>query len=470
MKTIAIIGGGISGLAAAHHVKKYAKGQKEKIRVRVFEREDVLGGKIRTDSKEGFVIERGPDSVVSTKQQFIDMCEELGIAKDLIGQRPDGVGTSLFIKGKMNALPVGMAVAVPTKLTPMVTSSILSPLGKMRALIEVMVPRSGKPDESVESFIRRRFGHEVYNNLAEPLVSGVVAGNPNGTSIRHALPKLAEMEDQHRSLILAAYAKKKEPQASNGRPRFMSFKKGMGELIRALSASIGKENIALSTPIERITASKADPKRYVIRARNGKTITADAIISTIPAFVAADLLAEMDEGISATLKRIPYMSIATVSLAYDAKDVPSGVKGSGVIMPHREGMRMSAFTWSSLKWDGRAPSEKVLVRSYLNNSYSEGAPLPSDGELVAAARSELKSMTGIGAEPIFASAYRWTNGMPQYTLEHGRILDEIDRQLARHRGIFVTGAWRNGAGVPSCVCNAIAEAEKAVEYVAHIGD
>jgi oxygen-dependent protoporphyrinogen oxidase len=467
MRTVAVIGAGISGLAAAYHIKKLARERGAEISLIVFERGATAGGKIVTDKVNGFVIDAGPDSVVAERQKFEEFCGELGIGRDLIEPKAGSEGVSVLLDGKLERLPDGMRLMLPAKLAPLLSTGMISPLGKARAAMEVLVPKkSGDSDEDAASFVCRRFGREVYDRMAEPLLAGIHAGDPGHTSLRCAFPVLEEIERKHRSLILASRAK--ETAAHKKDVRFESFANGMAELTSALSAAVGLENIRLGKNVRRIARAETSMPKYLVEIDGDAPVLADAVVFATQAYEAGKIIEAFDKGVAALLGGIKYVPLITVSLAYRSAGVSDKMTGSGFLVPHREGRLLSAVTWSSSKWNRRAPEGYDLVRCYFNGAYSNDAFALDDDALISAAQVELKEAALITGKPLFGVVHRWDMGMPQYTVGHRERLDDLRRRLEGYSGIFMTGAWSNGVGIASCISNSEAVAQKVISYISGI--
>ncbi len=467
MRDIVVIGGGISGLSAAYYIRKLAAGSGTEVNVTLLEEGGRTGGKIRTDFDGGFLVEGGPDSVMASRGRFMELCEELGIWGRVIAPSAQNGGTFIFLDGALKKIPSGMTLMLPTSIGSLAVSDIISYKGKARSAMEVLVPRrTDDLDESVASFVRRRFGAEVYERMAEPIISGIHSGNPEITSTKCTFPLLRKMEAEHRSIIIGMLKSRKG--GKKGGAGFVSFDGGMACLVAALEAAVGKPAIRTNSRACRVSVDSGRDglgRGYHIGMDDGTSIHADAVVFATPAFVTSSLLEGIDRGLASLLAGIPYNTIATVSLAYREDSMPGGAQGAGFLVPRISGMRLAAATWSSSKWAGRAPEGHYLIRCYFSGAYQDGRVAMDNDALVRAAEEDLRTVMGVTARPVLAKVYIWRNGMPHYTLGHDERVASIAAAAAAHGGIFVIGAWKGGAGVPSCISGAYEESRLVVDYI-----
>ncbi len=470
-KEVVIIGGGISGLSSAYFIKKYLAAHcgHPTVNITILEQGHRIGGKISTEIAGDFMVEKGPDSVATSNEIFMELCKDLGIDKHLVAPELSASKASVLIGKQMRNLPDGLAMMLPNSIMSMVLSDLLTPVGKSRAALEVLLPRGSIADESVASFVKRRFGKEVYERLAEPLLSGIHAGNPEHTSIRCAFPYLAEFEDNFRSILLSGkkHSNRTAGTVSNShrRPPLMSLDGGMGDLPNALVKALGSVNILTHRGVNSVVPMGAHNGKHLINMFNGETMSADVVIMATPAYSSAKMISGSDERLAKILNSIQYRTVVTVSLAYKNSDIISYPKGSGVLVPKIEGMRLGAITWSSLKWSSRAPSRTLLARCYFNDAYYNDTVTMDDQAIIEMANDSLCTLIGIIGKPIMSRVHKWPMGMPQYTIGHSQRVDYIMSKLKGHKGIFVTGAWINGVGVPNCVSNASKAAADVVDYI-----
>ncbi|CAN5594397.1 protoporphyrinogen oxidase [soil metagenome] len=453
---VLVIGAGISGLAAAVELKSRG------VDVRVLEASDRAGGPIFTEYHDGFTIDAGPDSFLSTKPGGLWFADRLGIVDQIVSTRPDGGGTFIVHDSQMQPLPEGITMLVPTQFRQILESPLLDLKGKLRLLADYFIPaRSGDDDESVANFMRRRVGQQAFERLADPLLSGIFAGDAEKLSILSTFPRLREAERRHGGLIRAGLAARRSaansPQPAGRHTPFVSIQGGLGSLIRAAIQHIGSQQVIFNCPVETIDAIHGG---YRVTVRSGNSFEADGIVIATPAYAAAMLLAGLAPSASAQLATIPHVSSATVSMAFNESDISVVGGGRGFVVPRVEGFDLTAATWSSRKFAGRAPAGKVLLRGFVGRAGNEGPAFLPDDQLIEVVRRDLAAITGISAEPLFARIYRSHNGMPQYHVGHNKLVQEIETLVAWIDGLSLVGAAYRGVGIPDCVAYATGSAAR----------
>jgi oxygen-dependent protoporphyrinogen oxidase len=449
---IVVVGGGIAGLAAARRLERDALD----VQVTLVERDDVVGGKLRTERVNGFVVEAAPDSFLARKERGIGLVEELGLADELIARRPEHHRTFVRRGSDLLPLPEGLTGLIPTSLEALEQSALLSDEGKARFAAEPEIPPAlGDADESVAAFVSRRFGREAYDALVEPLMTGIYGGDGDKLSLQATFPQLRALELEHGSLLRGLSAP-----TPTDRPAFVSLRAGMGSLVDALADGFERTELVLGRAAAHVRRGGA----YEVGLAGGDRLEAEGIVLATPAYVTAALLANLDGELAATHAEIPYASSVVVTLAYSRADVVP-LDGYGYVIPRVEGTDVLACTWTSQKWDGRAPEGSVLVRVYAGRYGGRDLTDEADAELVALARDELL-FRGIPAEPTLARVQRWPRGMPQYVLGHPDRLERIDAALAEHPGLAVAGAAYRGVGIPDCIASGEAAAESVLRALA----
>ncbi len=444
---VVVIGGGITGLAAAR-----ALAGTPGVVVSLVEATDRLGGKILTERRDGFVLEAGPDSFLSQKPAALRLCEELGLGDRLVGTLEGGSGTFILREGRLEPLPEGITMLVPTKVRPLLGSRLLSTRAKLRLGLEWLIPpRPADGDESVATFVTRRFGREAFERMAQPLLSGIYAGDAEQLSLLATFPRLSETERRHGSLIRGMIAERRQaapPTRGRRLSPFVSLRGGLGEMVEALAASLARVDLHLGTRAE---ALERRGEAYLVHLADGARLEAEAVVLATPAYAAADLLEPLDPALADTLRSIPYVSTATISLAYRASDVGRIGAGRGFVIPRVENRELTAVTWASSKFPDRAPEGSVLLRGFVGRAGREGAVDLPDDLLLRLVRAELREILGLDAEPTLARVYRWRRALPQYTLGHLDRLAAIDRALERLPGVALAGAAYRGVGIPDCI-------------------
>lgn len=449
---VAVIGGGVSGLSAAYELKK------RKRSVVVLERTARPGGVIQTEHVDGFVIDAGPDALLVQKPAAVALCNELGLGDRLF---PTKLPRTAFIlrDGKLHPLPGASVLGFPTRIMPMLKSTLFSIHGKLRMGAEVFVPkRRGSEDESIAGFVGRRFGSEAVTYIAEPLLAGIHAGDVDRLSMRALFPRLVEAEAKTGSVI-RTLRRIRGPVNSEG--MFRSFPNGLAELVDGLTRAVPKDSIRLSSNVTAIEAGDG----FTIRIEGKPPIHAAAVMVALPAFAAADLLRPLDADLAAMCETIRYFSTATVAFAFPREAVRHSLRGTGFVVPRAEGISITAAAWISSKWPQRAPDSHVLLRAFLGGARDPDVLSKTDQELTTAALRDMSKILGIRGEPILTRLYRWHRSSPQQEVGHGQLMQRIDSALARHPGLFISAAGFRGVGIPDCIADARATAATAAGYV-----
>ena len=465
-----IIGGGITGLAAAYYAQQRAGVEKLPLSYTLIEGGPRLGGKVVSERGDGFVIEGGPDSFLTQKPWALALCHDLGLAERLIGTNDAQRQVYILRHGRLCPLPQGMRLIVPTKLGPFLRSPLLSPWGKLRAGLDWFIPpRAGEQDESIAAFVGRRMGREMVETLAGPIMAGIHVGDPARLSIQSTFPRYPELEKAHGSLIKGTLAQMKKAAAQpGGRPKlpmFMSLKGGLSELIEALVKRL-RGNLLTGQTVTALRVAATGAKPYRLRLSNGDLQRADAVILATPAYVSAELLQPLQPQLAAKLNQLRYLSSATISLAYRRQDVAHPLDGFGFIVPKMEPCPLLACTWVSTKFDHRAPADQVLLRAFVGGAGQEELIDLSDGALLALVREALAPILGLRAEPTRQRLYRWRRANPQYDVGHLARIAEIEALAAESLpGLYLSGSAFRGVGLPDCIRQGREAAEAALSYL-----
>jgi oxygen-dependent protoporphyrinogen oxidase len=448
MKRIAIIGGGIAGLSAAFYLEK-ARRSGADLQWALFEKSDRLGGVIQTERRDGFVIEAGPDSFLSIKPDASRLCQELGIGDQLISSNDASRKTYILIKSQLVPIPQGLEFMVPTRIWPMATTPLFSLSTKLRMAAELFsAARKDAGDESVGDFVRRHFGQEMVDRVAEPLLAGVYGGNAERLSIRAVLPRFAEMEREHGSLVRATLrAKALAKPGAKPQPLFTSLKNGMQQMVEALVAALPQASMRMRQTNLSLRPINDD---WQIESC-GNIERFQAVLLAVPAPSAAALLRQFHPALIEGLARIEYTSSAAVALAYDRAELPPG---HGFLVPRAEGRKLMACTFVHRKFPHRAPGDKKLLRCFFSSSRMPDLLTHSDEALQQFARQELKDILGLNAEPKFARTFRWDRAMAQYETGHLDRVAEMEKIIAAMPGFYIIGNSFHGIGVPDCIKSA----------------
>jgi len=471
MKLI-IIGGGIAGLSAAYYAKKNIPG----VQITLFEAGDRWGGKITTDRLPfvdgDFIIEGGPDTFLATKTWAVALCNELGLADRLHGTNPKNKNTYVLHKNKLQPLPDGLAMMIPTNIPSILKSQLVSWPGKARMGLDFLLPsQNGHRDESLGQFVSRRLGREAYENLIEPLMSGIYAGDGDQLSLRSTFPYLHDLEHKYGSLARGAL-KMRQQMAARGqstqgsRSAFLTPTTGLAEIVEKLVETLTENsvNLRLNSSVSRVARHES---LYSVDLDSGETLEADSVILATPAPVSGSLLASFDPELATVLESIQYASTATVTLAYRQSDLSRPLDGYGYVIPRREGRRVLACTWTSTKFPHRAPDGYALIRVFVGRAGQESDIPWDEAGLLDLAREELELTFGIIAEPLVSRVYIWESAMPQYNLGHPEKLAKIDAAIAKHPGLALAGNGYRGIGIPDCIHSGELAVEKIHKHEGH---
>lgn len=447
---VVVVGGGIAGLAAARRLEILLP----EAELVLLERTERLGGKILTERVDGFVVEGGADSFLSRKERGVELCEELGLADELVGRRPENTRTFVRSGGELHPLPEGLTGMIPTNLEALAESTLLSAEGKRRLAEEPTI--SAAPpgeDESIASFVSRRLGREAYLRLVEPLMTGIYGGDGEQLSLEATFPQLRALELEHGSVLRGLQAQL----PVGDRPPFLSFRDGMGRLVDRLVETLRRTRVLGRFIVDRIAVRDGG---YAVVLRGGGELDADGVVLACPAYAVAKFFSRLDPELAETHGEIPYASSAIVTLGYLKSEIPE-LDGYGYVVPAVEGSHVLACSWSSSKWEGRVPHGYALLRIYAGRFGRHDVTRMDKEDLVTLALGELRVL-GIDAEPHVIRIHRWRYGMPQYVLGHPERLERIDAHLAEYPGLALAGAAYRGVGIPDC----ISSGEEAAESVA----
>jgi oxygen-dependent protoporphyrinogen oxidase len=468
---VAVIGGGISGLAAAHRIIELAEISKANVRLELFDAGPRLGGAIWTEHIGDCLAELGADSFITNKPAAIELCRRLGLADRLIATEVAHRQALVLRRGRPVPIPEGFMLMAPARIWPVLASPIFSPWGKLRMGLEYFIPRrTDSSDESVASFVRRRLGSQALDRLVQPLVAGIYTSDPEKLSLAATLPRFIEMERRYGSLIRAARSQQNAAERSTeGSPResgaryglFASFRGGMSELVDALVRRIESSGaIHRGTGIRTIRRSVASNGSFVLETADGRPLEFDVVIVALPANRAAGLLSPIDAELSAALGAIEYASSAIVVTGHHERDVEHPLNASGVVIPAAERRQILSVSFASRKFAGRAPAGEVVLRTFVGGALQPGLLQRSDEELTRLVRSELAEILGVRGEPTFVRVSRHDGAMPQYHIGHRDRVVGIKALLAGHSRLVLAGNTYEGVGVPDCVQSGEIAAER----------
>ncbi len=455
---IAIVGGGISGLSAAFTLQKLG------VPFLLIEAERALGGVVRTEVRDGFLLEGGPDAILAQKPEGLAIVRELGLGDRLVPTNPDHRAVYVLHHGRLHPLPEGMMLAVPTKIRPFLRSGLFSWPGKLRMGLDLVIPgREGNGDESIASFLRRRFGQEAVDRLGEPLLAGIHSGDCERLSMLATFPRFRELERQHGSLIRAFWAAPKPPQPAGERPpsAFYSLRCGLRELVDALALRVPRESILTRFAVRQISR---DGGRYELALERGGTVRAERVIVAAPGPKIAAALEPLAPEVAQALAAIPFASTATVLLGLRSEEVAHPLEGYGLVVAPSERLRTTALSFVSTKFPFRAPSGHVLLRAFLGGARDPDALDLSDAEMVETVMREMKPILGLRGRPAMTRVFRWPQGTPQLEVGHLERMAAAERQLAACApGVFLAGAGVRSTGIPDSVGDGARVAAAAAE-------
>lgn len=470
---VVIIGGGITGLAAAYYLLRGG------CRCTLVEREVRLGGVIRTEQADGCVIEAGPDSFISQKPWALELIRELGLEADLIGSNDHLRKTYILRHGRLVPMPDGLFLMVPTAIRPLLSTPLLSPGTKIRMACELLrrartSGRSDGPaaangkvttparDRSVAEFIRNHYGQEAVDYLAEPLLAGIYGGDAAELSVNSVLPRFVELERRFGSLTRGVLASRAQTASSSkAAPLFLTLKGGMQQLIEALESAIAGKVTFVRGEVEAVesTGNESSPNRLRV-SLSGTALEADHVVIATPAYAAGRLLRGMDASLADLLGGIRYHSSITIALGYERSGFRHRLEGFGFLVPKVERRLLTACTWVGTKFPHRVAENRLLLRAFIGCGTNESLLTRSDDALVHEAREELQRLMGVTEEALFSRVVRWRRAMAQYNVGHERRIAEIQGRLDRFPRLHLAGNAYMGIGIPDCIHSAQLAAQR----------
>jgi oxygen-dependent protoporphyrinogen oxidase len=454
---IVVVGGGITGLAAAQRLIELGQ-----TNVTLIEASPRLGGTIQTEHRDGFLIERGPDSFISEKPEAVQLAKRLGLESQLIQTNEEYRRSFIVRNGRLRAVPEGFQLLAPSRIWPFLTSDIFSFGAKARIAMELFLPRkstNGTQDESLASFVRRRLGREALERMAQPMVGGIYTADPETLSLRATLPRFLDMEREHRSLILAMLRQGQAQKSGTSGARyslFLSFDRGMQVLVDEL-ASV-KADVRLNTRVESLKFDRT----WNITTNTGERFEAESVCLAVPAYIAASLL---NGSVAAKLNQIKYASTATINFAYKRSAINHSLNGFGFVVPLIEKRSLIACTFSSVKFSGRAPSGYALLRAFAGGALQPEVFALDEAEMAARVEADLRELLGITTKPLFIEVAKWERSMPQYEVGHLDRVNEIENEVSKLPGLALAGNSYRGAGIPDCIRGGQSAAESIVTYL-----
>ncbi len=473
MRRVAIIGAGITGLAAAYRLRELAGTRNFPLEVFVLDRAAHAGGPLATVHRDGFNIETGADSFLTEKPQAAELARRLGLGGEIIPTLEEFRRTQVVHNGRLVDIPDGFSLMAPARLGPLMKSKLFTPAAKLRIALEPFVPtRKDRRDESLAAFVTRRLGRELLERVAQPLAGGIYTADPSRLSIAATTPRFVEMERRYGSVIRGLRAAERARAATGANTAgtsgarwtlFAALRKGIGALPDALAASLG-ECVTLGVEVKQIT-----PRTHgcTIVTDRGEQIAADAVICAAPAFAAARMIRDASSHLAELLGAIRYASAATVSMTFRECDFPEKPSSFGFVVPIIERRKIIAGSFTSLKFENRAPAGMILARVFLGGQLQTAMMQLDDEAMLAAAREEFSELLGVSAPPALAVVKRWPESMPQYEVGHLDRVAEIERAAARLPRVIFAGAAYRGVGIPDCIRSGEQAAAAILDLLTH---
>ncbi|MGC9291630.1 MAG: protoporphyrinogen oxidase [Acidobacteriaceae bacterium] len=472
---VAVIGGGISGLAAAFHLRELADAAHTPLDVQLLEQSGRIGGSIQTLYPQGgWIAEAGPDVFVMEKPWALALVHRLGLGPEVLAPREEFRHTHVVRNGRLVEIPEGFLLMAPVKALPFLLSPLLSPWGKLRVGMEPLVPRrKSEEDETLASFVQRRFGHELLDRVVQPLLGGIYSADPSKLSLRSSMPRFAQMEGDRGSVLLAmwlahrkAQARKKDKTAPSG--PLMGLRNGMGTLVDALAARLEDD---IRTDME-VTALDLLPRNdgWRITLAGKGPVLADAVICAAPTHAACRLLEQASPRLASGLRAIEHSSVITVNLAFRAADCPPLPRSHGFVVPFKEHRSLMAATFVHQKFIGRVPEDVVLLRAFLGGALQPEMMGRTDEEIFSLCKKEFRELLGLTAAPIWAHLARWDRSLPQYMVGHQHRIADIQRELEMLPGLALAGSAFLGGGLADCIHSGEIAAEKTFAALARAAE
>ena len=441
-----VVGAGITGLTIAYELASRGRS------VTVLESSSRAGGLIRTERDGGFTIEAGPDALLASKPAGLELVRELGLEADLQSVQTPG---AFVLRGtRLYRLPSPSLLGLPVTGRALAGYDLLPWPARLRLAIEPRVPRrESAEDESVASFFRRRFGPETVDLIAQPLLGGIHAGDIEQLSMQSLFPRLLDLERTQGHVLPKKVAVTffGEKRGQPGVSPFVSLRGGMSALVDAVMRALPPGTVQFDAPVARVTPVTGG---WHLSAKGASHLAA-AVVLAAPAHAVAPLLRPIDPEVADLCAQVPYVSTASVALAWPRPAIAHPLDGTGFVVARKHSdVRITAATWVSSKWAARAPDETVLIRAFLGGQHDPGAVDLGDDDLVAVVRRDLQSVMGITAAPALARVFRWRHAGAQHTVGHLQRVQRIEQRLAAIGGIFVAGSGFRSVGIPDCIADA----------------
>jgi oxygen-dependent protoporphyrinogen oxidase len=455
---VVVIGGGITGLAAAHRFVECLGADESAPSVVVLEAGERAGGQIRTERHGEFLFEGGPDALVAQKPAGVALCERIGLGPELCDVGGAKAGTQIFHRGRLHRVPDGFLMMAPTRLGPVFRSSLFTWRGKLRMACEPFVARRPATcdDESLASFVGRRFGREVLERVAEPVMAGLFTADADRLSLRMTMPRFLDLEMADGSVTRGMRAASRAPKGARpfghgtGRGGFVAVSGGLSRIVDALVASLPRGCVRTGARVTSVGASPGSGG-WSVHLASGETLRARAVLFACPAEDAAHAVRAQDQRLAGELLRLRYASCATVNIAYRRDDVGAQLEGFGFFVPRTEGLPILACSYVSEKFEGRAPSGSAVFRAFLGGATRPQALDVDDAGLIRQTHETLRRILAIRGEPVVAKTYRSPRAMPQFDVGARALIAAIQERADGHPGLFLAGSVAGAFGLPDCI-------------------
>ncbi len=457
MKTVVVIGGGITGLSAMYELQKWKKENGADIRLILVEASNQLGGKIRTIKQKGFVMEAGADSIVARKMETIPLIEELGLEQDVVY---NATGRSfIYSDGALKLIPEDAVFGIPASIESLAESTLISAKGKVAALKDFYTKNETfTKNDSIGSFLEYFLGRELVEKQIGPVLSGVYSGKLSDLTIASTLPYLIDYKEQYGSIIKGLEANIQR--FKGGEKKFISFQNGLGSLIDKLEERLSGVEILKNSKVHKI---EKDNGRYQVVLKNQEIIETDNVILSIPHTAAEDFIDDFD--LKNNFSGLKNSSLISVYVGFEVPDTILPGDGTGFITANTDELTCNACTWTSRKWKHTSKSGNLLVRLFYKSSHPSFASLKNmnQEELLEIALRDIQKGLGINAEPVYSEMTNWSDQMPNYLITHPKIVEALEQKMAAvYPGILLAGCSYYGVGIPDCIQNGVESARRII--------
>lgn len=461
MKTVLIIGGGITGLSAMYELNKWKKMNQSDVRLILIEASSELGGKICTVKDGGFVMESGADSIVTRKANSMSFIEELGLESEVVY---NATGSSfIYTEGELKPIPVDSVFGIPGSVESLAKSTLVSAEGKVAALKDFYTKNETfTKNDSIGAFLEYFLGKELVEKQIAPVLSGVYSGNLSDLTIASTLPYLLDYKEEYGSIIKGFEANQKKFK-SGGERKFLSFRKGLSSLIDAFVGKLEEVEILKNTEASKIEKNN---NGYKVFLHNHEIIEADCVVLSIPHFATKRLF--IDEELEKEFAGLKNSSLISVYVGFDVPDGILPADGTGFIAANTNELSCNACTWTSRKWEHTSETGNLLVRLFYKSSHPSFPALKemNEEQLLQVALEDIHKSLGITAEPVANVVTNWSEQMPNYLITHPKSVEALESKLkVSYPGVILAGCSYYGVGIPDCIENGIHTAKKIVSFL-----